>query len=111
MKCYAVAEIEITDPSWVPAYVENTTALVERYGGRYLARTPKIERLEGEREPPQIYLIIEWPSRQVAEDFYASDEYRPYLESRQAGSKGEFFLVAGEDVNRVAQMPRESPAA
>jgi uncharacterized protein (DUF1330 family) len=104
VKCYAVAEIKITDPSWVPAYVEKTTELVERPGGRYLARTPKIERLEGEREPPQIYLLIEWPSRQAAEDFYASDEYRPYLESRRAGSKGEFFLVAGEDVNRVAQM-------
>lgn len=104
MKCYAVAEIDITDPGWVPAYVENTTKLVERHGGRYLARTPKIDRIEGEREPPQIYLIIEWSSKQVAETFYASDEYKPYLESRRDGSNGEFFLVAGEDVNNLAQM-------
>ncbi len=104
MKYYAVAEIDITDPSWIPAYVENTTRLVERHGGRYLARTPKIDRIEGERKPPQIYLIIEWPSKQVAEAFYSSDEYRPYRESRQAGSKGEFLLVAAEDVNNVAQI-------
>jgi uncharacterized protein (DUF1330 family) len=104
MKCYAVAEIEITDPNWVPAYVERTTELVQRHGGRYLARTPRIEKLEGEREAPQIYLIIEWPSREAAETFYAGDEYRPYRESRRAGSKGEFFLVAGEDVNGVARM-------
>jgi uncharacterized protein (DUF1330 family) len=104
VKWYAVAEIEITDPSWVPDYVEKTTELVERHGGRYLARTPKIERLEGVRVPPQIYLIIEWPSKQAAEDFYAGDEYRPYLESRRAGSKGEFLLIAGEDVNGVARI-------
>jgi uncharacterized protein (DUF1330 family) len=43
MKYYSVAEIEITDQSWVPAYVQNVTRLVEQRGGRYLARTSKIE--------------------------------------------------------------------
>jgi uncharacterized protein (DUF1330 family) len=104
MKYYAVAEIEITDPGWVPAYIENTTRLVEQHGGRYLTRTPKIETIEGDHEPPQIYLIIEWPSKKVAETFYASDEYKPYLESRKAGSKGVLFLVAGEDVSNLAHM-------
>jgi uncharacterized protein (DUF1330 family) len=104
MKYYAVAEIDITDPSWVPAYVEHTTKLVERHGGRYLARTPRIDKIEGDRKPPQIYLIIEWPSKQAVEDFYASEEYKPYLESRKDGSRGEFFLVAGEDVNNLARM-------
>ena len=48
MKYYTVGEIEITDQSWVPAYVQNVTKLVEQRGGRYLARTSKIEKLEGE---------------------------------------------------------------
>jgi uncharacterized protein (DUF1330 family) len=34
MKHYTVAEIDITDPGWIPAYVENTTRLVEQHGGR-----------------------------------------------------------------------------
>ena len=104
MKYYAVAEIDITDPSWIAEYVEHTTKLVERYGGRYLARTPKFEKLEGERTPPQIYLIIEWPSKDASEAFYSSEEYEPLRESRQRGSTGEFVLVAGEDVNGVARM-------
>jgi hypothetical protein len=33
MKYYSVAEIEITDQSWVPAYVKNVTGLVELVGG------------------------------------------------------------------------------
>lgn len=104
MKYYAVAELDITDPSWIPDYVEQTTRLVEQHGGRYLARTPNFEKLEGDRKPPQLHLLIEWPSRDAALAFYESDAYRPYRDSRKAGSTGEFVLVAGEDVNGVARM-------
>lgn len=104
MKYYVVAEMQITDPSWVGPYVENVTRLIERAGGRYLARTPKIEILEGDRPAPQIQLLIEWPSREAALAFYHGDEYRPYLESRTAGGHGEFRLVAGEDVTGAAHI-------
>lgn len=104
MKYYAVAEIEITDQTWVPAYVENVTKLVESHGGRYLARTSNIEKIEGERAAPQIFLIIEWPSRDAAIRFYESDEYRPYRDSRITGARNEFLLVAGEDMAKAARM-------
>ena len=104
MKYYSVAEIEITDESWVPAYVKNVTRLVEEYGGRYLARTSKIERLEGERKVPQIFLIIEWPSKDAAQSFYESNAYRPYRKSRTEGARNEFLLVAGEDMTRTAHV-------
>ncbi len=105
MKYYAVAEIDITDQSWVPAYVKNVTKLVEKHGGRYLARTSNIQMLEGERKIPQIVLIIEFPSWNAAAAFYESDEYRPYRQSRIAGARNEFILVAGEDVAKEAQIP------
>lgn len=104
MKYYAIAEINITDPAWVPEYVKNTTRLVQQHGGRSLARTPNFEKVEGERTPPQMYLIIESPSKAAAEAFYNSNEYKPHLVSRRNGSKGEFVLVAGEDVTGVAEM-------
>jgi uncharacterized protein (DUF1330 family) len=104
MKYYSVAEIEITDRSWIPAYVENVTRLVEQGGGRYLARTSKIEKLEGERKVPQIFLIIEWPSKDVAKAFYECDEYRPYRQSRIEGATNELLLVAGEDMTKTARV-------
>jgi uncharacterized protein (DUF1330 family) len=104
MKCYTVAELDITDPSWIRDYVQHTTMLVERYGGRYLARTGNHERIEGSREPPQFYVLIEWPSREAAAEFYSSEAYRPYRDSRLAGSTGQFMLIAGEDVNGVARI-------
>lgn len=104
MKYYVIAEIEITDQSWLPAYIENVTGLVERHGGRYLARTSKIDKVEGERKIPQVVVLIEWPSREAAEGFYQCEEYRPYRQSRLEGAKNEFLLVAGEDMTRTARM-------
>jgi uncharacterized protein (DUF1330 family) len=104
MKYYCVAELDVTDPSWVQGYVQNVTKLVEQSGGRYLARTSNIERLEGERKVPQIFLIIEWPSKESAMNFYESDEYKPYLKGRMEGARSELALVAGEDIASVAQI-------
>lgn len=87
MKYYAVAEIDITDPSWVEDYVANVTGLVEARGGRYLARTPRVEKVEGERPPPHIFLIVEWPSKDVADGFYESEEYAPYRRARRTAPR------------------------
>jgi uncharacterized protein (DUF1330 family) len=104
MKHYAVAELEITDPRWVKEYVAEVTPMVEARGGRYLARTPRVEQIEGERSPAAIFMIIEWPTREDADAFYESEEYRPFREARRAGARNEFFIVAGEDINGVASI-------
>ena len=100
MKFYSIVEIDVTDPAWIPDYVVKVTGMIERHGGRYLARTGNFQRVEGEREPPQLLVLIEWPSRDTATAFYASVEYAPQLEARKAGSRGQLYLVAGEDVAR-----------
>lgn len=104
MKYYAVAEMDVTDPAWIGDYVANVTSMVERRGGRYLSRTARVEKVEGERPAPQVIVLIEWPSKEAAEEFYASEEYRPYREARGAGARNEFLLVAGEDVNGLARI-------
>lgn len=104
MKYYAVAEIEVVDPAWVRRYIDEVTPIVERWGGRYLARTQRVERIEGERALPQTFVIIEWPSKAAAEAFYDSDEYRPYRDARRRGGRNEFLLVAGEDMTGRAQL-------
>ncbi|HMD51087.1 MAG TPA: DUF1330 domain-containing protein [Solirubrobacteraceae bacterium] len=108
MNYYAVAEIDITDPTWVQEYVENVTGLVEAHGGRYLARTSRAEKVEGERPLAQVYMIIEWPSKEAADSFYESAEYVPYRRNRERGARNELVLVAGEDINRVARIPDPS---
>jgi uncharacterized protein (DUF1330 family) len=104
MKHYGIIELDLTDRGWAREYVANVTGMVERRGGRYLARTTAVEHAEGERAKPQMFVLIEWPSKEVADEFYDSDEYRPYREARRAGSRTDIFVVAGEDVNGVARI-------
>jgi len=100
-----IGEIEVMDQSWVADYVKNVTGMVERCGGRYLARTLTIEKIEGGRKPMPMCVILEWPSKEAAVSFYESAEYRPYRQKRLAGAKNEFLLVAGEDVTKTAHIP------
>ncbi len=98
MTYYAVVRVKITDDSWVEEYLPAVTALVHKHGGKYLARTRTMERLEGDTELPSVFVIIEWPSKEAAQKFYADSEYKPYLEKRLAGAENDFVLVAGEDI-------------
>ncbi|HEX7962158.1 MAG TPA: DUF1330 domain-containing protein [Terriglobales bacterium] len=104
MKYYAIGEIEVTDPSWVPAYLKDVTRMVEAHGGRYLARSSKVEQLEGEHKSRPVVVVIEWPSKEAAQAFYESEEYRPYLNSRLAGARNHMLLVAGEDIAKVMRL-------
>jgi len=51
------------DHRWVATSVANVTKVVERYWGRFLARTASNETLEGERPASRTLVIIEWPSK------------------------------------------------
>ena len=105
MKFYSIVAFDMTDRAWARPYVENVTGIVERYGGRYLTRTPKIEQLEGTLPVPQFVVIVEWPSREAAQEFFASEEYRPYRESRIAGTANtSILLMPAEDVAGVARV-------
>lgn len=104
MKYYVVAELNIRRNDWVSAYADNVTRLVEAHGGRYLARTPVVEKLEGERPAPGVLTIVEWPSKAAADAFFQSGECRPYREARMAGASAEFVLAARDDICNRARM-------
>ncbi len=104
MRYYGIVQIDITDQSWVGDYVKNVTPMLERFGGRYLARTSNIERVEGDGKPPQVVVLVEFPSKEAAQRFYQSEEYRPYLQRRKAGGKNDFLLIAGEDMTGAARL-------
>ena len=50
MAVYVIAEIEVTDESWIPEYAEKTHEIVHKHGGKYLSKSANIEILEG--DPP-----------------------------------------------------------
>ncbi|WED23724.1 DUF1330 domain-containing protein [Vibrio sp. JC009] len=94
---YSVLEVTPTSEDWIPDYLEPSNRVANRYGGKFLARTPSHERLEGEGANPGLRIIIEWPSRQAAIDFMNDPEYVPHLNARSAGSISHHALIEGKD--------------
>lgn len=97
MNHYTIVAITPINTSWVPGYLETVGALVARHGGRYLARTARHERIEGEGEMPAVYTIIQWPSREAANAFYNDPDYVPHREARRAGATTLYTNVEGVD--------------
>ena len=95
MAAYAIFEVEMTDASWRDKYAKPTAALVARHGGRYIAASPELKRLEGSRKLPSVVVVIEFPSVEAAQAWYDDPEYRPLIALRQSSSTSEAVLVPG----------------
>ncbi len=95
MSVYVTANLTITDPSWVEAYIPAVHALVEQHGGRYIAQSTEVTVVEGDGPAPSVSVILEFPDRAAAEAWYNDDAYKPWLEARQAGSTSQALLFDG----------------
>ena len=97
MTYYSVLAVTPTSDDWIPGYIGPANKLVAQYGGKYLARTANHERLEGEGEDAALRIVIEWPSREAAQNFMNDPEYVPHLKARTAGSNSHHFLIEAKD--------------
>lgn len=98
MPVYVIADIEVTDDSWVPAYAAEAHEIVAKHGGRYLARSGNVEVLEGEAGGTTLIAVIEFPDRGAVEAFAADPAYAPHAAARQAGSVSRFRVIDDSDL-------------
>ena len=97
MAHFSVVFVTPSTDAWIPGYVAAVGPLVEKHGGKYLARTASHQRLEGAGPDPGLIAIVEWPSKQAADAFYQAPAYQPHLKARLAGATNEFFSIEGKD--------------
>jgi uncharacterized protein (DUF1330 family) len=97
-KAYVVFDLEILDEEAYEAYRLDGQASVRRWEGRVLTGEPAprgvVESLEGSW-PTKRLVVLEFPSIDVARDWYHSEEYQAAARKRQAASEGRVLLVEG----------------
>ena len=94
MPAYAVAHMR--QVSMGPAIVEYLTridATLAPFGGRFLVHGGDVEVVEGTW--PGHLIIIEFPSRGAADDWYHSAAYQDILALRTDNSHSDIILVDG----------------
>ncbi len=98
MSVFLIADIKITDDSWVPDYAAKVHDIVEKHGGKYLSRSGNISNLEGDPLDAMLVAPIEFPSRRALESFVSDPAYAPFAEARKRGSIGRFRVIDDTDI-------------
>ncbi|MBT8223208.1 MAG: DUF1330 domain-containing protein [Eudoraea sp.] len=95
---YSILDVTPTDEAWIRGYLAPASKLVAQHGGKYLARTPNHEQLEGQTDAVALRVIIAWPSKEAALGFMNDPEYAPHLKARTEGSVSNHYLIEAIDV-------------
>ena len=94
MAAYFVACITVKDPSTYDLYRRDVSAIITRYGGRYLVRGGATEVKEGSW-PAERTVIIEFSDMATAHAWYFSLEYQAILPLRLNASEGDAIFIEG----------------
>lgn len=98
MSVFFIAEIKVTDASWIPDYAAEVHKLVARHGGRYLSRSGNITSIEGAEKDASLIALIQFPGEARLRAFLSDPAYQPYIASRQAGSVSQFTMLDDTDI-------------
>jgi uncharacterized protein (DUF1330 family) len=94
MPAYVIAHIDVKDPVRYEDYKKMSPISIEKFGGRFIARGGQTEVLEGAWQPKRL-VLLEFPSVEVAKQWWASEDYRPARDLRQATSVGDLVVLEG----------------
>ena len=94
MKAYIVVDVNITNPTLYEDYKKLTPASLVPFEGKFIVRGGVAETLEGEWQPGR-FVMIEFPSKQKAQEWWDSALYAPAKALRQATSHTNMILVEG----------------
>lgn len=107
MTVYVIADIKVTNDTWVPGYAASVHSIVHRHGGQYLARSGNVRTLEGKPLDTTLIAIIAFPSAEAAVAFVADPEYAPYATARKSGSESRFQLIDDTDLaGTIGYLPK-----
>lgn len=108
MTVFVIADVTVTDDSWIPDYAANVHDIVHKHGGKYLSRSGNITTVEGEPLNSTLVALIEFPSMEAVQAFANDPEYAPYAKARQEGTVSRLHVI--DDTDLAGTIPYLSKA-
>lgn len=98
ISCYFIISTYINDAEkgQYDEYIEKVKPIVERFGGKYLVRSEKMDFMSKEWKPDRL-IVIEFLSKEQLEQCFASDEYRQIKDKREQFVDSRAIIVEGVD--------------
>jgi uncharacterized protein (DUF1330 family) len=94
MPAYVIVNIEIHDSANYETYKQMAPSSIEAFGGRYLVRGGPVDVLEGRWSPRRV-VVLEFPDRASARQWWESSEYADAKALRNACAYSELIVVEG----------------
>jgi uncharacterized protein (DUF1330 family) len=91
---YVIYQGEVLDPARYDEYKTKAAASILAAGGTYVVRGGDVEVLEGEA-PAGRTVVLAFPTRQAAIDWYRSDEYTQIRKIREGAARARMYVVDG----------------
>jgi uncharacterized protein (DUF1330 family) len=91
---YTITRITVTDREKYKEYARGAFPTMKKYGCEVLVDDKETEILEGDWKGERT-IILKWPSRQAALDWYNDPDYQAVVGARHEGAETDFVLVEG----------------
>ena len=92
-KGYLAANIRVTDQEKFQSFSGMAGPVIQKFGGKVLARGPDADRHEGNLSG--IVMMIEFDSKETAEKFYFSEEYQAAKAVRDDCANTDLMIIEG----------------
>lgn len=93
-KAYMLVQVDVTNAQQYGEYTKLSPGIIEKFGGRFLARGGRTVTLEGAPARSRV-VVVEFPSFERAQEFYNSQEYQAAKKVRAGAATAQFVLVEG----------------
>jgi uncharacterized protein (DUF1330 family) len=95
---YVISEVEVVDEESGQKYRELASASIDAYGGRYIVRGAEPDVPEGDWPSAQRVVVVEFPTMELLQRWYASPEYAEALTVRRTALRRRLLFVAGVEL-------------
>jgi uncharacterized protein (DUF1330 family) len=94
MPTYAIVLVDVTDKEQYSKYTQATPPVIAQFGGKFIVRGGITATLEGEEEKRRV-VVIEFPSFELAQAFYHSEEYQRVKKLRSGAATMTLIVADG----------------
>ncbi len=92
---YLIGDILVKNSEEYKNYVEKVTPIAEKFGGEYLVRGGDVDIMETNGWRPNRIVLIRFPNKSAAVNWYKCEEYQPIKNLRISNSISNIIFVEG----------------
>ena len=92
---YLLVDVDIHNIDEYKKYLDKVKPIVEKFGGKYLIKGGKIDAKETDLWKPKRIVLVKFPNKSFALNWYNSEEYRALKHLRLNNASSNILFIEG----------------